>query len=271
MPYLGRAFFLAKQLVDLWNLTYTENMIKNLWPPVKILVLVTLFCHLSACAETRAPDRFECLNRAIYAFNKKADRYIAKPAAQIYEGVLPKPVRQMVGNFFQNLSEVPNVANDLLQGQFSLARADTARFLLNSTWGIGGLFDVAEKGGIARHPQDFGITLAKWGYTDTTYVVLPLFGPSTVRDGFGKVATYYMGIPAHLKSVKWRNRLLGLYYIDTRASLLKAEPAIDEAVDEYIFVRDAYLQHRQFQINGNQDKKEESVSDRETKLEGPPE
>jgi len=213
-------------------------------------------------------DRFEAINRPIYSLNRTADRYVLKPAARIYEGVLPKPVRQGVGNFFQNLSEIPNMANDLLQGEFALARMDASRFIVNSTWGIAGIFDAASKGKnpIERHHQDFGMTLAKWGYRDSSYLVLPLFGPSTVRDGIGKLGTYYMSVPAHMKSIRWRNRLFALNLLQTRAALLKIDPAIGEAVDEYIFVRDAYLQHRQYQIKGPL-----SAEEQETKLQGPPE
>lgn len=243
---------------------------------IQLGLVLLVSSQLLGCLVQNDIDRFECLNRPIYNLNKKMDTYALKPLARIYEGVLPKQMRQMVGNFFQNLSEVPTVGNDLLQGQFAVARQDTARFLLNSTWGIGGLFDVAAKGGakggIPRHHQDFGLTLAKWGYRNSSYIVIPFFGPSTVRDGIGKLATYNMSIPAHLKRVRWRNRLFGLSALDTRASLLKAEPAIDEAVDEYVFVRDAYMQHREFEITGEKHHEtEDSVMTREKTLQGPPE
>lgn len=146
-----------------------------------------------------------------------------------------------------------------------------ARFLINSTWGIGGLFDFASKGGMERHRQDFGLTLAKWGYQDSAFIMLPILGPTTFRDGVGKVVTYEMGIPAHLKSVAWRNRLMLLNYIDIRTNLLKVEPAIDESIDEYVFIRDAYLQHRQYEINGKEAGLAEGVTPAAVKLEEPPE
>jgi phospholipid-binding lipoprotein MlaA len=241
---------------------------------IKLAKKFHLLCMSSAlaCSGCVNPpdsiDRFEAINRPIYNLNRTADRYVLKPAARIYEGILPKPIQQGVGNFFQNLSEIPNVANDLLQGKFSLARADASRFIVNSTWGIAGIFDAASKGvnPIPRHHQDFGMTLAKWGYRDSSYLVIPLFGPSTIRDGIGKLGTYSMGVPAYMRSVRWRNRLFALNMLQTRAALLKAEPAIGEAVDEYVFVRDAYLQHRQYEIKGHM-----NVEDREAKLQGPPE
>jgi phospholipid-binding lipoprotein MlaA len=149
-----------------------------------------------------------------------------------------------------------------------LAGSNTTRFLLNSTWGLGGVFDVAAAGGLEPRRQDFGLTLAKWGYQESTYIVLPFLGPSTVRDTIGRFVTYEMGLPAHLKSVAWRNRLIIGNYVDTRMSLLKVDPLMEEAVDQYIFARDAYFQHRTYEIG---DKEAGSIANREIKLEGPPE
>ena len=137
---------------------------------------------------------------------------------------------------------------------------------MNSTWGLGGLLDIAAKKGLEKHPQDFGLTLAKWGYTESSYLVLPIFGPSTLRDGLGLTATYPMTVQSHLKSVSLQNHLLALQYIDKRASLLKAELLIGEAVDEYVFIRDAYLQRRQYLISG-----EQAAVATDAPLEGPPE
>ncbi len=224
---------------------------------------------LSGCGSPTSPDQFECINRAVYGFNKTADRVVIKPTARLYEALVPAPIRNLVSNFFHNLQEIPNIGNDILQGNFSLARKDMARLILNSTWGIGGLLDVAQSGGLARSHQDFGITLARWGYKDSSYVVLPFLGPSTFRDGIGRLGTYYMGIPAYLKSVKWRNRILLASFIDTRTSLLKTESIMSGAVDEYVFVRDAYLQHRKYEINGED--KTATTSGLKESLQGPPE
>jgi phospholipid-binding lipoprotein MlaA len=239
---------------------------------VKILVMFSLIGQQMACQRPGSVDRLECFNRPMYYFNKSADKIAFKPVARIYHALIPQPVQRMVGNFFQNLSEIPNAANDFLQGNFSYVRADLSRFIVNSTWGIGGLLDVAAKGGLPARRQDFGLTLAKWGYKDSTYIVLPILGPSTIRDGIGKVGTYYMGIPAHLKSVRWRNRLLLINFIDVRASLLKIEPALNEAVDEYIFVRDAYFQHRQSEIdNSSAGTTRAEANSQPIELAGPPE
>ncbi|HQW58122.1 MAG TPA: VacJ family lipoprotein [Gammaproteobacteria bacterium] len=232
----------------------------------KLLGILLAVTHLIGCGKSPSVDRFEMLNRSTYSFNKNVDRFLIKPISRAYEAIIPKPIQIIVGNFFQNLSEIPNIGNDILQGNFHYAQRDTARFLVNSTWGLGGLFDVAGKKGLERHHQDFGLTLAKWGYTESSYLVLPILGPSTIRDGVGLGVTYQMGVSPHLKSVALRNNLMLLYYIDTRASLLKVEPLIGEAVDEYVFIRDAYLQRRKYLISGE---KEETAT--EATLEGPPE
>lgn len=235
---------------------------------LKLIGLLLLAIMTSACQKPGSRDQLECLNRGIYGFNKNADRVVLKPVARVYEAVIPDPLRRMVSNFFQNLSEIPTVANDLLQGDFAHARADTARFLLNSTWGMGGLFDIAKaRTGLEHHPQDFGLTLAKWGYKNSQYLVLPFFGPSTVRDGIGRAGTLYMSVPWHLKSVRLRNALWIAQFIDARANLLKVEPALDEAIDEYIFVRNAYFQYRDQLIKGERTPEETQ----EMLDEGPPE
>lgn len=233
----------------------------------KLLGIIVAAANLMACGKSPSVDRFEMLNRSTYAFNKNVDRFLLKPISRAYEALIPKPIQTMVGNFFHNLGEIPTVGNDILQGNFRYAGHDIARFLLNSTWGVGGLFDVAGKNGLERHHQDFGLTLAKWGYTDSSYLVLPILGPSTIRDGIGLGGTYTMSVQSHLQSVAWRNRLFALQYVDTRASLLKADPLIGESVDEYVFIRDAYLQRRKYLINGE---KTESRSE-ETTLAEPPE
>ncbi|HXH55587.1 MAG TPA: VacJ family lipoprotein [Gammaproteobacteria bacterium] len=234
----------------------------------KLLGIIVAVAHLMGCGKSPSVDRFEMLNRSTYGFNKGVDRLLIKPVSRAYEAIIPNPIQTMVGNFFQNLSEIPNIGNDILQGDFRHAQQDTARFLVNSTWGLGGLFDVAGKKGLEKHHQDFGLTLAKWGYTESSYLVLPLLGPSTVRDGLGLGVTYTMTLQSHLKSTSLRNYLLALQYIHTRASLLKVEPLIGESVDEYVFIRDAYLQRRKYLISSG---KITLTSEEETNLEEPPE
>ncbi|MBP6104295.1 MAG: VacJ family lipoprotein [Gammaproteobacteria bacterium] len=233
-----------------------------------ILLLAVATFAMAGCCRPGSPDRFECMNRPVYAFNKAADRVAFKPAARVYEALVPRPLKTMVGHFFQNLSELPSAGNDLLQGNLSGMRTDLSRFLINTTWGVGGLFDLASTGGSKARKQDFGLTLATWGYKDSSYLVLPFFGPSTVRDGLGRIGTYSMGVTSHLHSVRLRNELLALNYLNIRASLLKTDSALNDAVDEYIFVREAYLQHRQAEIEG---KEYTTASTSFIPLDGPPE
>ncbi len=222
-------------------------------------------CQRCAAAPVQNPDRFECLNRSVYAFNKASDRVLIRPAARAYAALIPRPLQRAVSNFFQNLGDIPSAGNDLLQGNLSGMCSDLGRFLINSTWGLGGLIDWAGMKGVPARKQDFGLTLAKWGYTQSSYLVLPFLGPSTVRDGIGRMVTYEMSIPARLRSVRVRNELFGLYVLSTRASLLKIDSALHDAVDEYIFVREAYLQHRQSQIGGKP-----SRGSMPAELDGPP-
>jgi len=236
--------------------------------PIKILMLCVSSLLLTGCA-TQAKhksDPLEGLNRGIYAINRTVDKLAIKPIAKVYDAVIPKPVKKGVHNFFENLNDIPTIANGVLQGRFPQAISDSTRFLVNSTLGIGGIFDVADHWGLQKHKADFGQTLALWGYRDSTYLVLPFFGPSTVRDGVGRVATYYMSVWPYIKKVKVRNIMFASYVIDTRASLLGNEAIMEEAAsgDEYAWVRDAYLRHRQYEIDG------ETSEANDERLLGPP-
>jgi len=211
-------------------------------------LFLLLLSLLSGCGKT-PQDPLEPLNRGIYGLNKVVDRVLIKTTAQAYEAIIPPGFRKIVGNFFQNLNEIPTTINDVLQGRMKLAAKDAARFVFNTTWGVGGLIDWASKAKLERHQTDFGITLGVWGYKNSWYFVLPFFGPSTYRDTLGRVATTYMSVWPYIESVRWRNGLYILYVIDQRAQYLKLEPVIDvAAVDEYVFIREAYLQQRRAEI-----------------------
>jgi phospholipid-binding lipoprotein MlaA len=193
-------------------------------------------------------DPWEGFNRAIFSFNEQADKYVLKPIAQGYQWVTPDPVEDGVTNVFSNLWELTTIANDLLQFKFVQAAEDTGRFLLNTTVGLLGIFDVASHVGLEKNQEDFGQTLGAWGVSSGPYIVVPLLGPYTVRDGFGRivdgVTTDYV---ANLDHVPTRNELQGLRVIDSRAGLLEAEKLITG--DRYTFIRDAYLQRRDFLVN----------------------
>ncbi len=215
-------------------------------------VLSSLF--LSSCIHTgtNPDDPYEALNRRVHNFNMAFDATILKPPAKFYKAVVPAPVRASVNNFYSNINMIPTVANDLLQVDFSYALKDTWRFFINSTFGIGGLFDVANNFGLPSHSNDLGLTLAKWGHKKSAYLVIPFLGPSTIRDGAGMLGDYFL---TPYPYITFDNHiilysLLSLRYIDLRAQYLDNERVLEEALDKYTFLRDAYLQNRNYRITG---------------------
>lgn len=197
-------------------------------------------------AETEQ-DPWEGFNRSIFSFNETVDRYAVKPLAQGYRYVTPDIAEKGVSNFFDNLSDVGNLFNNLLQFKFEAAGQTFARLTFNSTFGLAGLIDVATPMGIAEKPEDFGQTLGYWGVGSGPYLVLPFWGPSTVRDGAALPVDWMADPATYVDHVPTRNSLYGLYLLDARSRLLKAEQIISG--DKYSFVRDAYLQRRDYQIN----------------------
>lgn len=195
-----------------------------------------------------AQDPWEPVNRAIFSFNDTVDRFTLKPLAQAYDRFVPEPVSNSVSNVFSNLGEPRNLVNDALQGKFRDAGIDTARFLLNTTMGVLGVFDVATHMGLQRNDEDFGQTLGAWGVPSGPYVVLPLLGPSTVRDGSSRIPESYAGYSytEQVDHVPTRNTAIGTDLVDTRASLLSREELIRG--DRYRFVRNAFLQNREYQV-----------------------
>ncbi|HWU35309.1 MAG TPA: VacJ family lipoprotein [Methylovorus sp.] len=212
------------------------------------LVLVSL---LSGCASQANKDPLEGLNRGVYKFNDTADKAVIKPIAGAYKAVVPSPVRSGVGNFFNNLGTFVSVINNLLQFKIDNAMSEAGRFVINSTFGIAGLIDVASKDGIERHPEDFGQTLGYWGVGDGAYLVLPFLGPSTLRDTGGLVVDTMAFDPiSYVDNPRTRNQARLLNLVDKRSQYLPASDLLDDAaLDPYAFMRDAYLQRRANQIN----------------------
>lgn len=208
-------------------------------------------------AKPAAPDTndpFEGFNRAMYSFNEWFDRNFFKPVSKGYRAVVPSPVRTGIGNFFSNLHEPIVVISDLFQGKFKQALSDTGRFLVNTTVGIGGLFDPARHMGMPRHNEDFGQTLAVWGIGDGPYLVLPFFGPSNLRDATGDVVDWQIYPPNRIEETSTTDKLLVLEMIDKRAQRLEATDILEQAAgqDPYTFVREAYRQRRRHLIyDGN--------------------
>lgn len=200
-------------------------------------------------------DPYEGFNRAMFWFNETVDKYLLKPIARGYNAVMPRPLNQGIHNFFLNIGNIPTIINDVLQLNFYQAANDTWRLAINTTVGIGGLFDIAGRIDLRPYKNDFGMTLARWGWENSNYLVLPFLGPSTPRDGIiGIPVDYYLfSVYPHIHPDRTRYALLGLFVIDRRAQLLQYQNVLDSAaLDRYIFVRNAYLQNRKSQIQKNE-------------------
>ena len=230
-----------------------KSLIHHLYKAI-ILVIVVM---LGACATTQQNERvvridpLEPMNRAVFTFNENLDQYLVKPAAEAYKFVMPDAVRRGVTNFFSNIGDIFVAANNLLQGKPKEATSDIGRFLVNSTIGILGLFDVATDIGLEKHKEDFGQTLGVWGLSDGPYVVLPLFGPSTVRDTAGLVVDLKTDFVMNTNQLNSDERLgvTAVRVLDRRANLLDAGQLLEDAAfDKYSFLRDSYLQRRRNQI-----------------------
>lgn len=213
---------------------------------------------LSGCATTaddyRDPrDPVESFNRVMYRFNSDLDTAFLKPLGRGYNAIVPAPVNRGVTNFFSNLDDVGSAVNNLLQLKLGRAMSDVGRVFVNSTIGVAGLMDVASNMDLPKYGEDFGQTLGVWGVESGPYIVLPLLGASSVRDGVGLVADWYLDPVSYIEddAVRWSVR--GLDVVDTRADLLNASRVLESAaLDPYAFVRDAYLQRRQNQVyDGN--------------------
>ncbi|MCY1396390.1 putative phospholipid-binding lipoprotein MlaA [compost metagenome] len=197
-----------------------------------------------------ADDPWESVNRPIFVFNDTLDTYALKPIAEGYQKVTPQFMQDGVHNFFGNIGDVRNLANDLLQGKVHEAGVDTSRILFNTTFGLAGFIDVATRMGLDRNDEDFGQTLGAWGLGSGPYVMLPFFGPSTLRDAPAKIPDSFLGPYSYIDDVSLRNSIRAVDVVDTRADLLKSEKLISG--DKYNFIRNAYLQNREFKVKDGQ-------------------
>lgn len=210
-------------------------------------IMVASLSLLSSPAPALADnDPWEPINARIYTFNSYLDSWLLRPVAVGYTKVIPQPVRTGIENFFYNINDVNVMTNNLLQLKMRDAVSDSGRLLLNSTLGLGGFIDVASTVGLERNQEDFGQTLGRWGVGPGPYVVLPFFGASSVRDSFGLSADWFINPVRHINDEAARNFLFTLGQIDLRASLLEYEGMISG--DEYLFVREGYLQQREYLI-----------------------
>ncbi len=193
-------------------------------------------------------DPWEPMNRKVHAFNNVVDRTIARPLAEAYVKAVPRPVRLGVGNFFHNLGQPVSMVNALLQGRPKQAGQTLARFLVNTTIGVAGIFDPATRFNIPNRSEDFGQTLGVWGWKKSRYLELPLFGPRTVRDAFGLVGDAPLAPLQYVEEDKARVFAQGLQLVDVRTQLMAVDSMREGAADEYALTRDAWLQRRNYQI-----------------------
>lgn len=210
-------------------------------------------CLLGNCLAAMATATIDSLltdyNHFMYNVNDKLDTHIAKPAATFYNLAMPHPLNRMIHRFYVNLNAIPAMANDLLQADFYDFDQDAWRFAINSTVGIGGLYTPANQAQLYIHNNDFGLTLAQWGWKQSRYFVVPVLGPGTIRDAFGDVGTLFMSVYPYIQNSKVSDSLFLAYLIDKRADALQYQNLMDNAaLDPYTFMSNAYLQNRNYQI-----------------------
>jgi phospholipid-binding lipoprotein MlaA len=219
------------------------NMLRRF---LEIGLILTALGMLGGCATSGNPkDPLEGYNRVMFEFNEGVDKVILKPVATGYKAVMPEIARTGVTNFFANLDDLWIGINNVLQGKIGAGVSDLGRFLMNTTIGILGLFDVASNAGLEKHNEDLGQTLGRWGFEPGPYFVIPVLGASTFRDGLGRIIDWRGDPVRYVRNVPTRNTLLATRIVSTRANLLDTSKLVeDAALDRYTFVRDAYLQRR---------------------------
>jgi len=225
----------------------------------KIILIAIITLMLNSVNIVKADendDPLEPINRAIFEFNEVVDDNILEPVAKGYKYVTPDPVEKGISNFFSNLGEINTIANDLLQLKFQQAAKDSLRFVVNSTIGVLGIFDVATPLGLSKNKEDFGQTLGFWGVPNGPYLVLPFLGPSSFRDAPGTFVDYEMS-PMEQLHHEERQTLRLINIVETRAKLLRATKILDAAAkDKYIFIRESYLQKRESLVRDGENEEE---------------
>jgi phospholipid-binding lipoprotein MlaA len=216
------------------------------------LVMVTLGAALAGGCTSRLAnpdDPLQDYNRAMFNFNESVDKAVIRPVAEAYDRATPLPVRTGIGNFFGNLGDIWIGLNNLLQGKFVAGLSDGARFGLNATFGILGLFDVASEVGLAKNDEDFGQTLGRWGVGEGAYFVVPFFGPRTLRDAAVLPVDLYGDNVWGIGDIRTRNSLTALRLVNARANLLGIDKTLEEGtLDKYSYARDFYLQQRRYRV-----------------------
>jgi len=229
------------------SLTLHPNVTVVLRTAICCLLMFTAGCAARGTAEQgQLNDPFEPVNRGIFAFNDVADKYVLRPVAVGYQWLLPGFLRTGVNNFFDNISYPVDIVNALLQGKPTQFASDSARFLLNSTIGLAGILDPATAAGLAKNNEDFGQTLGVWGVPEGPYIVVPFFGPRTIRSGTGDLVDALYNPQFQLFSSSVRTKAYILWVIQQRSTLLGVDKELNRAFDRYAFLRDAYLQNREY-------------------------
>ena len=222
------------------------------------ITLTVLFFILSIYT-VAADDPFEDYNRKVWAFNEFLDDNFAKPTAEIYTSFAPDFIEVGISNFFRNLNELDNTANQLLQGRPLLALNDFSRFLINSTLGLGGFIDVGSSFGLERHDEDFGQTLGAWGVSSGPFLMIPIYGPSTPRGLAGRSVSSVLSGTFAIEETDVRLGITALDALETRARYLEVETLI--IGDRYSFIRDSYMQYQEFESSNGEDQPDDFVDD----------
>jgi phospholipid-binding lipoprotein MlaA len=211
-------------------------------------------------------DPLEAFNRQVFKMNMAFDATVLKPPAELYLKIFPAPIRAGINNVFDNVAMLPTIANDILQLQKNHTINDMGRLSINSLLGLGGIGDVATQLGVPLHHNDFGLTLAHWGNTKTPYVMIPFLGPCTLRDSMSLLVDYTFFSPYPFIPNAILYRVLGLRYVDLRSQMMDNMNLLKNAIDPYVLMRDAYLQHRQVQIMQNQTGQVDVMQDNSSSL-----
>ncbi len=225
---------------------------------MKFFYLLIFIFYISDISAKEINDPYESLNRKTYEFNENLDEKIAKPIAEIYSK-FPVPVKNGVTNFFNNLEEVDTFINQLLQGKPKESLNDLTRFIINSTIGLAGFIDVASKIGLERHEEDFGQTLGVWGVGQGPYIMLPVLGPSTLRDTFSRPVSSFLSVTFHMTETDVNIGLKSIDAIETRERLLEVESLLSG--DKYSFVKDAYIQSINYEVKDGIDVEDDFIDD----------
>ena len=219
---------------------------------LKTVAAVLFAAALAGCATTggRADEPFEASNRVMFKINEPLVEYVAKPAAELYTAIFPSFVRQAVTNYVNNIDDLFSIVNDALQGKWEKMGNDMGRVMINTGFGFGGLIDIASDAGIPRGMEDFGQTFGYWGIPQGPYLFLPLWGPTTVRDGTGSILRLVWSPTNEIPNVAVRNVVYGMVTVNETPGVVDAWKLVDQAsLDKYTFVRRAYLQRREYLVH----------------------